>query len=110
VSNPLVCANINKLGFRMSGGIAAYERTLADRPFRAVAMSVFASGAIPPREALEWVCEQPTIESIVFGASSRSTLASTKALVDEFWGTEPTTPGVIDVRSEGRIEHARTAS
>ena len=33
-------------------------------------MSVFASGAIPPREAIEWVCAQPNIESIVFGASS----------------------------------------
>ena len=37
-----------------------------------IAMSVFASGAIPPREAIEWVCAQPNIESIVFGASSRA--------------------------------------
>ena len=45
---------------------------LDERPFRAVAMSVFASGAIPPREAIEWVCGLPNLESIVFGASSRS--------------------------------------
>ena len=85
IANPLLCTNINKLGFRMSGGIEGYQRALATRPFRAVAMSVFASGAIPPREAIEWVCQQPTIESIVFGASRRSHLASTKALVDEYW-------------------------
>ena len=73
IENPIVCSNINKIGFRMCGGIDAYQEALAEHNFRAVAMSVFASGAIPPREAIEWVCEQPNIESIVFGASSRRT-------------------------------------
>lgn len=86
VVNPIVCANINKLGFRMSGGAEAYRRALQERQFRAVAMSVFASGAIPPREAIEWVCSQPEIESVVFGASSRANIASTRQLVDEYWG------------------------
>ncbi len=83
--NPIVCANINKLGFRMSGGVDAYIEAMRARPFRAVAMSVFASGAIPPREALEWVCGLPNLESIVFGASSRSNIVSTRTLVDELW-------------------------
>lgn len=87
IANPIVCANINKLGFRMSGGFEAYERALRERPFRAIAMSVFASGAIPPREAIEWICSQPNIDSMVFGASSRHNIASTKALVDELWPT-----------------------
>jgi hypothetical protein len=86
LDNPIVCTNLNKLGFRMSGGIAAYQQVLAERRFRAVAMSVFASGAIPPREALEWACGQPNIESIVFGASSRSNIHATKMLVQEFTG------------------------
>lgn len=85
IANPVVCSNINKVGFRMSGGMDAYHRMLTERQFRAIAMSVFASGAIPPREAIEWVCAQPNIESIVFGASSRRNIAGTKALVDEFW-------------------------
>lgn len=85
IDNPIVCSNINKVGFRMSGGMAAYRRTLEEHRFRAIAMSVFASGAIPAREAIEWVCEQPNIESIVFGASSRANIASTRALVDRFW-------------------------
>jgi hypothetical protein len=85
VDNPIVCANINKIGFRMSGGFEAYEEALRDRRFRAVAMSVFASGAIPPREALEWICAQPNIESIVFGASGRANIRSTRELVSEFW-------------------------
>ena len=90
VDNPLVCTNINKLGFRMSGGIQAYETALARRRFRAVAMSVFASGAIPPREAIEWISREPNIESVVFGASRRASLTSTKALAEEFWVEETT--------------------
>jgi hypothetical protein len=83
IQNPVVCSSINKLGFRMCGGIEAYEQALSTRKFRAVAMSIFASGAIPPKEAVSWVCSQPNIESIVFGASSRSHIRSTKQLVDE---------------------------
>ena len=66
----------------------AISEMLAERQFRAIAMSVFASGAIPPREAIEWVCEQPNIDSIVFGASSRDNIRATRELVDEFWGAK----------------------
>ena len=83
IDNPVVCANINKIGFRMCGGIEAYERAIAQRRFRPVAMSVLASGAISPREAIEYVCAQPRIESIVFGASGRSNIRQTKTLIDE---------------------------
>ena len=83
IDNPIVCANVNKIGFRMCGGMAAYEDAIANRRFRPVAMSVFASGAIAPREALEYVCGQPKIESVVFGASGRANIRQTKALIDE---------------------------
>ncbi|HEX6707045.1 MAG TPA: hypothetical protein VF169_19965 [Albitalea sp.] len=83
IVNPIVCANINKIGFRMCGGIELYEKTIATRRFRPVAMSVLASGAISPREAIEYVCRQTRIESIVFGASSRGNIRQTKALIDE---------------------------
>ena len=89
IVNPIVCANINELGFRMSGGITAYEDALRDRPFRPVAMSVFASGAIAPRRALEWIHDHANVESIVFGASSRSSIVSTTEIVRELWGTDP---------------------
>jgi len=92
VENPIVCSNINKIGFRMCGGLAAYEEALSKRKFRAIAMSVFASGAIPPKEAIEWACSQPNIEAIVFGASSRSNIRNTKELVDRFWPSSPVTP------------------
>jgi hypothetical protein len=85
VENPIVCSNINKIGFRMSGGLEAYEAALRERRFRAVAMSVFASGAIPADEAIEWVCNQPNVEAIVFGASSRTNIHSTRELVSQHW-------------------------
>ncbi|MBN6190923.1 MULTISPECIES: hypothetical protein [Microbacterium] len=88
VKNPIVCANINEIGFRMSGGIEAYEQALRERPFRPVAMSVFASGAIPPRRALEWIHDHANVESIVFGASSRSSIESTTGIVRELWGSD----------------------
>jgi hypothetical protein len=83
VENPIVCANINKIGFRMCGGIRAYERTITEKRFRPVAMSVLASGAIPAREAIEYVCAKPRIEAIVFGASSAANIRHTKSLIDE---------------------------
>lgn len=85
IANPLVCSNINKLGFRMPGGVDGYLNAIEKRPFRAVAMSVFASGALEPREAIEWACSLPNLESIVFGASSRANISSTASLVDEYW-------------------------
>jgi hypothetical protein len=83
IDNPIVCANINKIAFRMCGGREEYERAIATRRFRPIAMSVFASGALPAREALEYVCAQKGIKSIVFGASSRANIRNTRQLVAE---------------------------
>ena len=82
ISNPIICANINKIGFRMCGGMDAYDELIIGGRCRLIAMSVFASGALPPQEALEYVCKYPQIESIVFGASSRRNIAQTKQLIE----------------------------
>lgn len=84
IEDPIVCANINKIGFRMSGGIENYIDALSNRKFRAIAMSVFASGAIPPDEAIDWVASLPNIKSIVFGASNRANIQSTVDLVARY--------------------------
>ena len=84
VENPIVCANVNKAGFRMSGGIEGYREAAAKYPARVIAMSVFASGGISPREAIEWVTGEPYVESIVFGASSRANIENTVSLIREF--------------------------
>jgi hypothetical protein len=89
IENPIVCSNINKIGFRMCGGQEAYEETLRTKTFRAIAMSVFASGALPPAEAIQWISSQPNIQSIVFGASSKKNIQSTKQLVDQYFHPKP---------------------
>jgi hypothetical protein len=83
IMNPIICANFNKIGFRMCGGMKAYEDMITDGKCRLIAMSVFASGALPPKAALEYVCGYPQIASIVFGASSRGNIAQTKQMIDQ---------------------------
>jgi hypothetical protein len=84
IENPIICSSINKVGFRMSGGTEIYEHTLKTRKFRAIAMQVLAAGAVPPKEALEYVCSLPNIESILFGASSKGNIHETASLIQQF--------------------------
>jgi hypothetical protein len=84
LENPIICTNVNKIGFRMCGGIKVYEELIASGRCRTIAMSVLASGAIRPREAVEYVCRQKNVQSIVFGASSRSHILETKRLIEEY--------------------------
>ena len=84
VDNPIVCASINKVGFRMSGGKEIYEKTLKTKKFRAVAMQVLGGGAINPKEALEYVCGLPNIESVLFGASSKGNIDNTVSIIHSF--------------------------
>ena len=84
VENPVVCASINKVNFRMSGGKELYEETLATKNARIIAMQVLAAGAIPPKEAIEYVCNLPNVESILFGASSKNNIEETVSLIHKF--------------------------
>ena len=77
LENPIICSSINKVGFRMSGGKELYEYTLKTRRLRAIAMQVLGGGAIPPKEAIDYVCGLPNIESILFGASTMANIQNT---------------------------------
>ncbi|MCX2740986.1 hypothetical protein [Pontibacter anaerobius] len=83
IKNPIICSSINKIGFRMSGGQELYEHTLKTRKLRAIAMQVLAGGAIPAKEAVEYVCMLPNVESILFGASSKQNISETSAFIRE---------------------------
>lgn len=83
INNPIICFSMNKVNFRMSGGKALYEETLRTRKLRAVAMQVLGGGAIPPKEALEYVSTLPNIESILFGASSKANIENTVSIIHE---------------------------
>jgi len=84
IENPIICCNINKIEFRMCGGMKVYEKLIKEEKFRCIAMSVFASGAVPPKEALEYVCNLEGVKSIVFGASSRVNIKQSKELIEDF--------------------------
>lgn len=84
VENPIICASINKAGFRMSGGKAVYEEVLKTKKVRVIAMQVLGGGAIHPKEAIEYICGLPNIEAILFGASSKMNIESTASYINQF--------------------------
>ena len=82
IENPIICSSINKIGFRMSGGIEIYEKYLNEKQFRPIAMQVLAAGALHPKEAIEYLGKFPNIKSVLFGASSKSHISETKSLIE----------------------------
>jgi len=84
IENPIICSSINQAGFRMSGGKELYESVLKTRKLRAIAMQVLGGGAINPKQAIEYVCSLPNIESILFGASSKANITQTVGYINNF--------------------------
>jgi hypothetical protein len=85
LESPILCSSINKAGYFMSPSVAAYEEALQSDGVQAIAMSIFASGGIPPEEAVDYVCGLPHIRAIVFGASSRDHIEQTRHLILSRW-------------------------
>ena len=77
IEKPIICASINKEGFRMSGGRAVYEKVLSENKNRIIAMQIFGGGFISPKEAVEYVVSLDGVHSILFGASSASNIQQT---------------------------------
>ena len=69
----------------MCGGIDQYEKIIATRKFRPIAMSVLASGALQARDAIEYVARQKNVRSLVFGASGKAHIKETKLLINELY-------------------------
>jgi hypothetical protein len=77
VRHPIICASINKEGFRMSGGKHSYEKVLVEKKNRVIAMQIFGGGFISPKEAVDYVVSLKGVESILFGASSAANIRQT---------------------------------
>jgi len=84
IENPIICSSINKAGYFMNPDMESYENLIKEKPFRPIAMSILASGAVRPQEAVEYVCQQRAIQSIVFGASSKQHIIETKELIESY--------------------------
>jgi hypothetical protein len=85
IENPIICSSINKAGYFMSPNRESYEKVLQSNSFRPMAMSIFASGAVSARQAVEYVTSFKNIRSIVFGASSKAHILETKEIIDSCW-------------------------
>lgn len=85
IENPVVCATINASGFNMNPSRESYEAILAEGGFQPMAMSVLASGALPPDKAIEYVCSLSNIKTIIFGASGTDNIHKTKATIDRYF-------------------------
>ena len=68
----------------MSGGKELYEKVLHTAKARIIAMQIFAGGAISSKEAIEYVCTLPNIQSVLFGASSQGNIQETVSLIRHY--------------------------
>lgn len=80
IQRPLLCASFNKAGYLMNPSREAYEAYVSRPTHRFVAMSVFASGAVPAHEALDYVERFAAVEAVLFGASSKEHIEETVRL------------------------------
>ena len=81
IENHIICSSINLAGFRMSGSKELYESVLKTKKLRAIAMQVLGGGVLDPKTAIEYVCNLPNIESILFGASSKANITQTVSYI-----------------------------
>jgi len=84
IKEVVICSSFNKIGYLMSPDIQSYiDISKNNRPdeFQLMAMSTLASGAIPSREAYEFINAQ-NLQSVVFGASSSSHIKETISLIN----------------------------
>lgn len=83
IKEVVICSSYNKIGYLMSPDVVSYsEAAAANNPenYQLMAMSTLASGAIPPKEAYNFINQQK-IQSVVFGASSKQHIEETVQLI-----------------------------
>ena len=83
IDNVVICSSFNKIGYLMSPNIESYVESASKNDaskYQLMAMSTLASGAIPPKEAFDFINNQ-NIQSVVFGASSKDHIEQTVSLL-----------------------------
>ena len=83
IDEVVVCSSINAAGFNMHPSKEEYERVIADNDpskYQLMAMNVLASGSITPQQSFDYINQQ-NIQSVVFGASSRTHIKGSVDLI-----------------------------
>ena len=83
IDDVIICSPVNKIGFRMNPSQKEVEDVLKLHKTPTIAMSVFASGAVPYEEGIKYVSSLKCIDSILFGASTKDHIASTYDLIEK---------------------------
>ncbi|GHV78812.1 hypothetical protein AGMMS49944_06030 [Spirochaetia bacterium] len=83
IKEVVICSAFNKIGYIMSPSVASYIETAKNNnpdEYQIMAMSTLASGAIPVKEAYDFINQQ-YIQSVVFGASGKGHIEETMKLI-----------------------------
>lgn len=83
IKEVVICTSFNKIGYLMSPDVKSYIEASENNDsakYQLMAMSTLASGAIPAKEAYEFILRQK-IQSVVFGASTNQHILETKELI-----------------------------
>jgi hypothetical protein len=84
ITEVVICSSFNKIGYLMSPDRDSYINAANSNDaskYQLIAMSTMASGAIPAKEAYEFINQQK-IQSVVFGASSKGHIVETLKLIN----------------------------
>ncbi|RME67449.1 MAG: hypothetical protein D6781_13205, partial [Verrucomicrobia bacterium] len=85
IDGVVICTSFNRIGYLMSPDVESYVKAAeANDPsrYQLMAMSTMASGAIPARDAYDFINRQK-VQSIVFGASSEKNIRETVSLISD---------------------------
>lgn len=83
IKEVVICSSFNKIGYLMSPDVQSYvDAANSNNPqdYQLMAMSTLASGAIPAKEAYDFINKQK-IQSVVFGASGKAHIVETLGLI-----------------------------
>jgi hypothetical protein len=83
IEEVVLCSSFNKIGYLMSPNIQEYEDLVENNDrskYQLMGMSTLASGAIPVKEAYDYIGQQ-NLQSVVFGASTKNHIEETVALI-----------------------------
>jgi hypothetical protein len=83
ITEVIICSSFNKIGYLMSPNRDSYINAANNNDsskYQLIAMSTLASGAIPTKEAYDFINDQ-NIQSVVFGASSGNHIKETLRLI-----------------------------
>jgi len=87
IENPVVYSGINKIGYLMNPDQQSYIDCVKKKNARIFAMSILASGAVAPDEAVDYLKNNmPDLQGVVFGASSHKHIVDTVEILQKKMG------------------------